>query len=171
VEFRSVSQERRFAVVRGEPDTFWHLVRFGPKALRVRLYEVAKVVHLMAVIVWMAGMFGLVHFFARRPNSATAEEVEELLHLDDNWTSPGMLLAWTLGLWMAWKVRWWSQAWFVVKFLMAIVVSALHGILVGRVRRMAVGQEVPTNDHRKRLPLFLCAVILTIITMVIIKPI
>lgn len=153
-----------------ELSSFWNFLG-SSKAHAMKLYTLVKCLHLMAVLVWMAGMFRLVHFFSEASESARTEEIDSLLDFDGSWTSPAMLSAWVLGSWMVWRVRWWTHSWFAVKFLLALAVSGLHGVLVGRAKRLANDSNTLPKPRYKGLPIALLAVVFTIIVMVIAKPI
>lgn len=122
-------------------------------------YSLLKIAHIVAVMIWVAGMFRLVEAFSRE---LSTDEAEATLDFDKAWTVPAMALAWTAGFTMAWQARWWQHSWFLGKIALAVAISALHGALAGRLRR---GRHTQKTLH----PLLLTA-ILGVVSLVILKP-
>ena len=114
-------------------------------------YDWLKAFHIIAVIAWMAGMFYLPRLFVyhcdAEPGSKQSETFKimerRLLKLIIN---PAMIGAWAFGLWLVWAGGWFSAAWLQAKFVLVLVLSGLHGMLVRWVRDF--GQD--RNRHSGR---------------------
>jgi putative membrane protein len=97
------------------------------------LYLALKSLHVVAVIAWMAGMLYLPRLFIYHcdapkgsPQSETFKIMERrLLRAILN---PAMILAWILGLVMAWMNGWWGEGWFIAKLVLVTALSAVHGL-------------------------------------------
>lgn len=129
------------------------------------MYLWIKAAHVVAVLIWMAGMFALAH---RLADSDDGAPLEPFLQLDRNWTIWAMALAYGVGLWMASQARWWMHPWFLAKFGLAVAMGGLHGSLVAAVKRRQKG-ETARSWHR-RAPLLVVALATAIVVLVVVKP-
>ena len=127
------------------------------------LYNLARGLHILAVIAWMAGMLFLPRLFAYDAEQNDKPEplrgdMQSLLRL---WQvrllriiiNPAMILAWGLGLWLLWirsgYGQDWSfihQPWMATKLLAVVVLSGWHGFLAGQRKKIAAG----TSRHSGR---------------------
>lgn len=139
------------------------------------LYEWIKVLHVIAIISWMAGMLYLPRLMVYHcdapkgsPQSETFKVMERrLLKAIMN---PAMIVAWLAGLWLAWDGGWFTSGWFHVKLALVLVMSGFHGALSRWVRDFAADRNVrPARFYRimNEVPTLL---MIGIVIMVIVKP-
>ena len=134
-----------------------------------------KALHVMAVMAWMAGLFYLPRLFVyhveAKPKSdmtQTFEVMEErLLRII---MRPAMLIVWVSGLILVWQQGQYMTGWFIAKFALVFVMTALHGKMARWRKDLANG----TNTHDSRyfrianeVPTILMA---GIVILVIVKP-
>jgi uncharacterized membrane protein len=93
--------------------------------------------HLVAMVVWIVAM-GLATL--RLGRGLSPEGARRVLRAV---ATPAMLLTWVFGLWLAVQGGWFSQGWLHVKLVFVLALSALHGVALGRLRRIGPGGEVP----------------------------
>ncbi|MFA5949197.1 MAG: protoporphyrinogen oxidase HemJ [Hyphomicrobium sp.] len=146
------------------------LAAFGNAA-----YLWVKAAHVIAIISWMAGMLYLPRLFVYHCDapvgslqSETFKTMERrLLTIIIN---PAMIVAWVLGLWLAWQGGFLGAGWFHGKLAMALALSGIHGYFAGAVRRF--GQDRNTVSARQwRLWNEVPAVLMIgIVVLVIVKP-
>ena len=139
------------------------------------MYDWLKALHVIAVIAWMAGMLYLPRLFvyhcAAAPGSVQSETFKlmegRLLKAIIN---PAMIATWMLGLWLAWYAEWYRSGWLQAKFLLVIVLSALHGMMVRWVRDFAHDR----NRHSQRFYRIINEVptvlMIAIVILVVVKP-
>ena len=112
------------------------------------LYGFIKVIHVAGVIAWIGGMLAvsLVLAALRPPGQAFVLPERRLLQAvltaNRRLVAPAMLIAWAGGLALAQGGHWFPAPWLMVKLSLVLILSALHGILSGALRRVA-GQQVP----------------------------
>ncbi|MEM7720807.1 MAG: CopD family protein [Pseudomonadota bacterium] len=106
------------------------------------LYEFAKAAHIVSVIVWIAGMT-VAAMTLRHPSPAT---LPNLRRFDRNVTTPAMLLTWAFGLFIAIQGGWFGDIWLSVKILLVLILSGLHGMITGRLRRAAWDGGTPSDS-------------------------
>ena len=68
-----------------------------------------------------------------------ASVARQVRRWDQTVTTPAMLLVWGLGLTLATSGQWFTAGWLQAKLLFVVVLSGLHGIQSGRLRRIASG--------------------------------
>ena len=139
------------------------------------MYGWLKAFHVIAIVAWMAGMLYLPRLFvyhcAAEPGSVQSETFKlmegRLLKAIIN---PAMIATWVLGLWLAWYAEWYRNGWLQVKFLLVIVLSALHGMMVRWVRDFAHDR----NRHSQRFYRIINEVptvlMIAIVILVVVKP-
>jgi putative membrane protein len=116
-------------------------------------YDLARGLHILAVIAWMAGMLFLPRLFAYdAEQSAKPEplrsEMQSLLRV---WQTrllriiinPAMILAFMLGLWLLHQRGWETalQPWMATKLAGVAALGAWHGFLAGERKKIAAGRS------------------------------
>lgn len=115
-------------------------------------YDLARGLHILAVIAWMAGLLFLPRLYAYDAEQATKPEPlrSEMRGLLRAWQTrllriilnPAMGLAWIFGLWLIHldvQARGWgflAEPWMVAKLLGVVALSGWHGFLSGERRRI-----------------------------------
>ena len=134
-----------------------------------------KVLHILAVISWMAGMLYLPRLFVYHaeapegsPQARTFVVMERRLMRAI--MLPALLVTWATGLTLAVQAGFLHAGWFHAKFALVIVLSALHGYFAKLRKDLAA----ETNQHDSRFfriineaPAVLMAVI---VSLAVLKP-
>lgn len=122
----------------------------------MNLYDVARGLHILAVIAWMAGMLFLPRLYAYDAEQAgkaepLRSEMQGLLRL---WQArllriiinPAMILAFVFGGWLFWlrsgEGADWSfahQPWMVAKLVGVFLLAGWHGFLAAQRKKIAAG--------------------------------
>ena len=109
-------------------------------------YPWVKAFHIIFVIFWMAGLFMLPRYFIY--HQETARESAEW----DRWVirerriiriilNPAIVMAWALGLALAWNVGAGSQLWFLWKLVPVLLLACYHWWLITYAAALARGEE------------------------------
>ncbi|WP_186420472.1 protoporphyrinogen oxidase HemJ [Bosea sp. CS1GBMeth4] len=138
-------------------------------------YDWVKAFHVMAVIAWMAGMLYLPRLMVYHAEAQTGSIQSETFKIMERRLlkgiiNPSMIVAWVLGLHLAWSGFGFKGGWLHGKIALVLVLSALHGYLVGRVRAFAEDRnDKPARFYRvlNEVPAVLMAII---VILVIVKP-
>jgi protoporphyrinogen IX oxidase len=131
-------------------------------------YPWFKALHVVSVMLFIGGVL-LVSVFL---NAVTSEDkynaliARKIRAWDQMITTPAMLLTWALGITLASVGHWFSDHWLQGKLVFVVVLSGIHGMQSGRLRRLAAGTGVRPIQF---LPAILICVVV-IIVLVIIKP-
>lgn len=120
-------------------------------------YDLARGLHIMAVIAWMAGMLMLPRFYScigalPHGDAATQTLLQTARSIRTIILAPFMVLAWALGIFLffAYFAPDWDSpsdrfsavpSWFWAKLVLVLALTAYHGLLVADGRRLAAGER------------------------------
>jgi putative membrane protein len=121
-------------------------------------YDLARGLHIIAVIAWVAGLLMLPRFYAYISSSQPGGELEQAMlkaarSLRVIILSPSLVLSWAFGLFLfaTYLAPDWSQPlpdlmarvphWFWGKFILVLGLSGYHGFLSAEGRKLAAGQR------------------------------
>lgn len=138
-------------------------------------YLWAKAIHVIAVISWMAGMLYLPRLFvyhtAAEKGSVQSETFKVMeRRLLRGIINPAMIVAWTFGLWLAWKGFGFQGGWLHAKIAAVVVLSGVHGYLSGAVRKFAEDRNEKPARHWRIVNEIPTLLMITIVILVIVKP-
>ena len=124
-------------------------------------YDLARGLHILAVIAWMAGMLFLPRLYAYDAEQAgksepLKSEMQTLLRL---WqtrllriiVNPAMTMAFVFGIWLIWldvEMRGWAflaEPWMVTKLVGVVLLGGWHGFLAGERKKIAAGTSTRTG--------------------------
>jgi protoporphyrinogen IX oxidase len=130
-------------------------------------YLVVKAAHLLAMVIWLSGMIVVPLLLSRRSRQPVpTAEAEALRRAFARVCTPSMIAVWILGLTLAQMSGWFSEGWVMAKIGLVLVLSGLHGALVGQLRRVAAGDPVPAfaaNAHWAVLGLLTAIILLAVL--------
>ncbi len=132
-----------------------------------------KAFHIIAVTTWIGGMLtvaGTTSASSSLPDEAArAQFFSRIREWDRRVTTPAMLAVWVLGLILAVTGHLFPQPWLLAKIALVLALSALHGMLSGRLRRLATGELLKSGT----LPLGEAAIVITVslvVLLVVVRP-
>ncbi|ARP81263.1 hypothetical protein CAL12_10700 [Bordetella genomosp. 8] len=143
----------------------------------VTLYPWIKALHVAAALVFVAGVLATSAFL--RFNKGEAQQVAANAAAFRRWdrgvTIPAMFLVWALGIELAMTGRWTGAGWLVVKACLVVVLSAVHGAQVGKLRRMSQGADAGVAAAAggagvAGAPWLVLAAVTVIAILVVVKP-
>ena len=90
-----------------------------------------KIIHVLAVISWMAGLLYLPRLFVYHAGVDPVSETGRLFEVMERRLyraimTPAMVVAWVSGLWMAWESFGFAGGWLHAKLLLVGALSAHH---------------------------------------------
>lgn len=113
------------------------------------LYFFLKATHITTVVVWMGAMITASAFMVKAP--PTQPQLNWLRRV----MTIGLIFTWTTGLWIAIDAGWFKASWMHYKMLAVLLLTALHGVLVGRLRK----QLTQHGAFWKALPIIIFALV------------
>jgi protoporphyrinogen IX oxidase len=134
-----------------------------------------KAVHVVAIISWMAGLLYLPRLFIYHcdaPKGSAQSETFKVMErrLLTIIMTPAMVIAWVLGLWLAWSAGYLTAPWFLAKLALVTGLTVVHGHFTAAVSDFADdANEKPPRYWRiiNEVPTLL---MVAIVILVIVKP-
>ena len=142
----------------------------GPDA-----YLWLKAVHVMAIISWMAGMLYLPRLFVYHAEAEIGSDKSETFKVMERRLlraiiNPAMLVAWILGLWLAWEGFRFSGGWLHGKIAAVLLLSGVHGYLSGAARKFAQDRNTKPARHWRIVNEIPTVLMIVIVILVVVKP-
>jgi protoporphyrinogen IX oxidase len=115
------------------------------------LYLTLKIVHILAVISWMAGILYLPRLMVYHAGATKGSELSETLKIMERRLlkaimTPAMLVSWAAGLWLAFGyVGFSGNLWLHLKLALVLAMTGIHGFLARHVRTFAA--DANTRGH------------------------
>ena len=139
------------------------------------MYLWIKAFHVIAVIAWMAGMLYLPRLFVYHCDAEKGSVQSETFKVMERRLlkaiiNPAMIVAWVLGLYLAWEGGWFRSGWLHGKLALVLGMSAVHGLYARWVRDFAADRNTrPARFYRvwNEVPTLL---LVGIVILVIVKP-
>lgn len=127
-------------------------------------YDLARGLHIIAVIAWVAGLLMLPRFYAYITGAQQGGELEQTMlkaagSLRRIILAPSLVVAWAFGIFLfaTYVSGDWSRPaaevlagvphWFWAKLLLVLGLSGYHGYLSAEGRRLAAGQRRHTEKY------------------------
>lgn len=139
------------------------------------LYGWLKVLHVVAVISWMVGLFYLPRLFVYHADAPDGgEPAATFVVMEQRLVkvimAPAMMVSWVVGLWLAWSGFGFVGVWLWVKIAGVIGLTVFHVFLSRAARRFAAGQNTMTARQWRMANEVPTVLMILVIIMVIIKP-
>lgn len=140
------------------------------------MYEWAKVVHILAVIAWMAGLFYLPRLFVYHVDQATGSATDETFKVMERRLlkaimRPAALVAFISGVavWHAAGFRL-SDPWLVLKLLGVAAMYGFHGVLESHTVQFQRGARPGSSRYFRLINEVPTLLLIWIVVFVVVKP-
>ncbi len=100
-----------------------------------------KALHVACVLLFVSGLLASSLLLAAG-RAAGARVAPALGQWDRMITVPAMLGVWAFGIGLATSGGWFAHGWIQAKLVLVVLLSALHGLQSGQIRRLAAGTDV-----------------------------
>ncbi|MBI5261891.1 MAG: protoporphyrinogen oxidase HemJ [Bradyrhizobium sp.] len=139
------------------------------------MYLWIKALHVIAIISWMAGMLYLPRLFIYHCEAEIGSKQSETFKVMERRLlkviiNPAMILAWLLGLYLAWSGHWLASGWLHVKLALVIALSAVHGFYARWVKDFAADRNKYSQKFYRIINEIPTILMIAIVIMVIVKP-
>ncbi len=138
-------------------------------------YVWMKVLHIVAIISWMAGLLYLPRLFVYHCEAVAGSKQSETFKVMERRLlraimTPAMIASWAVGLWLAWDLNLFGDLWFQLKLLLALCLTWVHWFLANATLEFAEDR----NQRPQRLYRFVNEVptllMIGIVILVIVRP-
>lgn len=126
------------------------------------MYDLARGLHIVAVMAWMAGLLYLPRLFIYHIKHKDVAELpaifgvmqRNLLRIIMN---PAMIIAWIIGSYLIYfnvsarglSFLW--QSWFITKMVGIIIITGYHHFLAVRFKRLQKGEDIGTEGFWRKI--------------------
>jgi protoporphyrinogen IX oxidase len=127
------------------------------------------------VISWMAGMLYLPRLFVYHCAAELGSKQSETFKLMERRLlkviiNPAMIATWLLGSWLVWASGLWRAPWLDIKIALALVLSAIHGLLARWVRDFAADRNRRSDKFYRLINEIPAILMIAIVILAIVKP-
>ena len=139
------------------------------------MYQWIMAVHVIAVISWMAGMLYLPRLFVYHCEAPIGSKQSETFKVMERRLlktiiNPAMIVTWLAGLYLSWAGHWYLSPWLQAKFLLVLVMSAVHGFFVRCVRAFAADRNLHSQRFYRIINEVPTVLMIVIVILVVVKP-
>ena len=134
-----------------------------------------KAGHIIFMVFWLAGLFMLprqmIYLHPASPGSdESALWAKRMGLLRKVILTPSLIVVWVLGLLLAMTIGAWDQGWFHAKLLFVLLLTAFHGIMVARSKKMIAGDRPMSEKQLRMWGEFPGIMLAIIVILVIVNP-
>jgi uncharacterized membrane protein len=134
------------------------------------LYFVIKALHILSDFLLIGGMLINAFVIGMVPPTIRVGVISALRKYDRTVTTAALGGAWIFGLWLIVGYVGFSDGWLHAKLVLVVLLSALHGMQQGWMRRMQADPKLdPPAFVRAGMPIILGSVVLVVL-LAVIKP-
>jgi putative membrane protein len=140
------------------------------------LYELVRVLHVSADIVFIAGLLAGALVLAALSVQAQPDLdkerrlVDAVRRFNRAVTGPALVIAWVCGIWLALRVGWFASHWLQLKLFLVVVLSAAHGNLSAGLRRACAPVPVVPSRAWRVTPALALVATAVIVWLALMKP-
>jgi putative membrane protein len=131
--------------------------------------------HLIAVIAWMSAMLYLPRLFVYHTQAQPGTESSERFKVMERRLlkgimNPSMIAVWILGPLLAWLTGAYLDTWLQIKFVLVILMSAMHGVYVRSWRAFAEDRNMRSARFYKIINEVPAVLMVLIVILVKVQP-
>lgn len=139
------------------------------------LYLYLKAFHIISIIAWMAGMLYLPRLFVYHVDAPKGSQQSETFKVMERRLlkaiiNPAMIVAWIIGLYLAWDGGWLKAPWFHAKLTLALIMTAVHGMYVGWLKAFAEDRNKHSSKFFRAMNEVPTVLMIFIVILVVVKP-
>jgi putative membrane protein len=136
-----------------------------------------KVIHILAVISWMAGLFYLPRLFVYHAENMGKNEITAVFSVMERRLlkaimRPAAVVSLFTGLWLVWAGSWMAPipVWLWLKLVCVAGMLGFHGVLEVHLARFRGGREMRTGRYFRVINEIPTLLLIGIVVFVIVKP-
>ena len=138
-------------------------------------YEWIKALHVIAVIAWMAGMLYLPRLFVYHCDAEIGSKQSEIFKVMERRLlraiiNPAIVVTWVAGLWLVIAGGHYRSGWMIAKFVLVLILSALHGQFTRWTREFAEDRNTRSQKFYRVINEIPTLLMIGIVILVIVKP-
>jgi putative membrane protein len=140
----------------------------------IELYDIVKILHITAVISWLAGLLYLPRIFVYHTQVAVGSESDKIFQTMERRLLrfimlPAMILTFIFGLYLASEIGF-EFTWLHIKITLVLCLAAYHGFLSVCRKKFEKGENKHSSKFFRIINEVPTLLMFLIITLVILKP-
>ncbi len=137
------------------------------------LYTSLKIIHIISVVCWMAGMFYLPRLFVYHV-TASSETAKTFVLMEQRLIriimNPAMIATWLSGLYLMFSLGFTKNGWMHTKLLLVLFLSGVHGLLSYHRKKLAKNENTKSERYFRILNEVPTVLFIFIVILVVAKP-
>lgn len=137
-------------------------------------YTLILALHIAAVSTWIFSMLTFSVVIAASADAGSTPANPMTLAKLKAWgrfvTTPAMILTWILGAILVYEGGWLGSAWLTSKLVLVAALSAIHGVEMRTVRKLATEPHARVSVVVRILPIVIVFLVLMVLWLVMAKP-
>ncbi len=139
------------------------------------IYLWVKALHVIAVISWMAGMLYMPRLFVYHCDAPVGSKQSETFKVMERRLykaimNPAMMVAWVVGLYIAYEQNYFTDGWFHAKLAAVVLMTVIHVMLGRYVRAFAADQNRHTHKFYRVINEIPTLLMIGAVIFVVVKP-
>ncbi|MBL6665248.1 MAG: protoporphyrinogen oxidase HemJ [Rickettsiales bacterium] len=137
-------------------------------------YEIIKILHILSVISWMAGLLYLPRIFVYHCDVKTGSETDKVFQIMEKKLlrfimNPAMILTFCSGLYLAYQIGF-DLTWIHVKLTLVLLLAGFHGFLAKCRKKFENGTNDKSGKFYRIANEVPTVLMIAIVAIVILKP-
>lgn len=142
--------------------------------LEIETYDLIKILHIVAVISWMAGLLYLPRIFVYHAEAKVGSETDKVFQIMEKRLlyfimMPAMLLTFSFGLYLSSQIGF-HLVWLHVKMTLAVGLAGYQGFLSRCRKNFAKGENKYSQKFYRIINEIPTVVMIVIVALVVLKP-
>ena len=131
--------------------------------------------HIIAVIAWMSGLLYLPRLFVYHTQTTPGSEPSERFKVMERKLlrgiiNPSMVAVWIFGPLLAWLTSAYLDLWLQIKFVLVLILSGLHGLMVRYWKAFRDDRNVHSERFYRIFNEIPAVLMVLIVILVVVKP-
>jgi putative membrane protein len=140
----------------------------------IEFYDIVKILHILAVISWLAGLLYLPRIFVYHAQVATGSETDKIFQIMEKRLLryimlPSMLLVFIFGFYLAFQIGF-EFVWLHIKLTLVLILAGYHGFLSRCRKNFAKGENKHSQKFYRLINEIPTVLMIFIVALVILKP-
>ncbi len=140
----------------------------------IEFYDIVKILHIVAVISWLAGLLYLPRIFVYHAQVAVGSETDQIFQIMEKRLLryimlPSMLLVFIFGFYLASQIGF-EFIWLHIKLTLVLILAGYHGFLSRCRKNFAQGENKYSQKFYRLINEVPTVLMIFIVALVILKP-
>ncbi|MBM3589894.1 MAG: protoporphyrinogen oxidase HemJ [Alphaproteobacteria bacterium] len=141
----------------------------------IEIYDIIKILHIIGVISWMAGLLYLPRIYVYHCKVAIGSEADKIFQEMERKLlrfimNPAMIATFLLGFYMAIQIGLQGSYWLHLKIFLVLILAGFHGALSKWRKNFASGKNTRSEKFYRIINEVPTLLMIVIVTLVILKP-